>query len=205
MAVRPDCCSQKPLGDETSTDNAEASPGRLRVRLPGRKRLGLRQVNNGGRYAKPLGATRDSLTAPARYEGSIMRENSTHSVPNQRFSCDQGSAITLDDTQANDKLFIKTRNSEYRFQIADPLTHKGLLSGGALGEEPREAYLIESLCRGEDGKVQVCSGLNTGARALFYCSSGHRIERVTTSEISSLILVKGEESEKRGDLPSKTD
>jgi hypothetical protein len=104
-----------------------------------------------------------------------------------------GTAITLDDTQANDKLLIKTRNSEYRFQIEDPITHKGMLSGGSLGEEPREAYLIESLCRGEDGKLQSCRGLNTGTRALFYFSSDGCTQRVTTSEISSLILVKAED------------
>lgn len=114
-------------------------------------------------------------------------------IPQPPFRVDMGPTITLDDTEANDKLLIKTRNSEYRFQIEDPITHKGMLSGGALGEEPREAYLIESLCRGEDGKLQSCRGLNTGARALFYFSSDGCIQRVTTSEISALILVKADD------------
>lgn len=119
-------------------------------------------------------------------------KNSSSSVSEQPYRCDMGPTITLDDTQANDKLLIKTRNSEYRFQIADPITHKGMLSGGALGDEPREAYLIESLCRGEDGKLKSCRGLNTGTRALFYFSSGGCVQRVTTSEISNVILVKAE-------------
>jgi hypothetical protein len=107
--------------------------------------------------------------------------------------------ITLDDIKADDKVVIKTRNSEYRFAIIDPLSHKGMLSGGALGEEPREAFLIESLGKDEDGASREFPGLKTGARALFYLSSGRVIERVTTSEISGLALVKAKD---RGSLSS---
>jgi hypothetical protein len=98
------------------------------------------------------------------------------------------SVIALDDINADDKVLIKTRNSEYRFAVIDPISHKGMLSGGALGNEPRVAYLIESRIKGEDG----CEfrGLRIGARALFYLSSGLAISRVRTSEISGLTLVK---------------
>lgn len=99
-------------------------------------------------------------------------------------------AIKLDDMCVNDKVLIKTRNSEYRFSVIDPLSHKGMLSGGALGEEQREAFLIETRGNGEDGVPREFRGLKTGARALFYLSSGLAIERVTTSIISDLILVK---------------
>ena len=96
-------------------------------------------------------------------------------------------AIALEDIMVHDKVVIRTRNSEYRFSVIDPVNHKGLLSGGALGEEPREAFLIESRCKGESGDFR---GLKSGARALFYLSSGSKVERVTTSEISGLKLVK---------------
>lgn len=104
--------------------------------------------------------------------------------------CDVESAITFEDVKADDKLLIKTRNSEYRFSVIDPLNHKGMLSGGTFGDEPREAFLIESLTRGEDGAFRDFRGLKTGARALFYLTSGRSIERVTTSKISGLTLVK---------------
>ena len=103
------------------------------------------------------------------------------------------SVINLDDISADDKVLIKTRNSEYRFAVIDPISHKGMLSGGALGDEPRVAYLIESRIKGEDGASREFPGLRTGARALFYLSSGLAIARVRTSEISGLTLVKAAE------------
>ncbi|MEK6409220.1 MAG: hypothetical protein AABN34_20030 [Acidobacteriota bacterium] len=88
---------------------------------------------------------------------------------------------------------IRTRNSEYRFSVIDPENHKGMLTGGPLGEEPREAFLIESIGKGENGALRDFRGLQTGTRALFYLSSGPKVERVTTSKISGLTLVKAED------------
>lgn len=117
-------------------------------------------------------------------------ETSLNNGPLHSYAGERGSAITFDDIKVNDKVLIRTRNSEYRFSVIDPLNHKGMLTGGTLGEEPREAFLIESLGRGEDGTLKDFRGLKTGARALFYLSSGRSIERVTTSKIDSLVLVK---------------
>ena len=120
-------------------------------------------------------------------------EASFDSGPLHSHRRDSSSGITFDDIEVNDKVLIRTRNSEYRFSVIDPLNHKGMLSGGNLGEEPREAFLIDSLAKGEDGVQRNVRGLKTGARALFYLSSGtssHGIERVTTSKISGLTLVK---------------
>jgi len=100
------------------------------------------------------------------------------------------SFITFDDINRDDKVLIKTLNSEYRFSVIDPVNHKGMLSGGSVGDEPREAFLIDSRGKNEDGILKDFRGLKTGARALFYLSSGRAIERVTTSKISSLTLVK---------------
>jgi hypothetical protein len=117
-------------------------------------------------------------------------EPSLDSTPRHSQSCDLGSAIAFDDIKPNDRILIRTRNSEYRFSVIDPTNHKGMLSGGTLGEEPREAFLIESHTKGEDGVRRNIRGLKTGARALFYLSSDRGIERVTTSKISGLTLVK---------------
>ena len=123
-------------------------------------------------------------------------ETSTNSGPVRPSGVDVNSAITFDEIKANDKVLIRTRNSEYRFSVIDPANHKGMLTGGTVGDEPREAFLIESLGRGEDGGLKDFRGLKTGARALFYLSSAGHIERVTTSKIDSLVLVKA------GDRPS---
>ena len=113
-------------------------------------------------------------------------DSSSHHLP----CCDLDSSITFDDIKADDKVLIKTKNSEYRFTVIDPQNHKGMLSGGTLGDEPCEAFLIESLGRNDDGILQDFRGLKTGARALFYLSSGPSIKRVTTSKISGLTLVR---------------
>jgi hypothetical protein len=101
--------------------------------------------------------------------------------------------ISLDEIGADDRVVIKTKNSEYRFAVIDPPSHRGMLSGGAIGEEPREAFLIESRSKDEAGAAHGFPGLKTGARALFYLSSGRVFERVTTSEISALSLVKAKD------------
>lgn len=120
----------------------------------------------------------------------MICEISQNSGPVYPPSGDLSSTITFEDIQANDKVLIRTKNSEYRFSVIDPVNHKGMLTGGSLGEESREAFLIESLGRGEDGTFKDFHGLKTGARALFYLSAGRSIERVTTSKIDSLVLVK---------------
>ncbi len=117
-------------------------------------------------------------------------ETSFDSGFHHSFCGDLDAAIPFDDINADDKVLIRTRNSEYRFSIIDPRSHKGMLSGGTLGEEPREAFLIESRSKGEDGGSGEFRGLKTGAQALFYLSSGRAIERVTTSKIAGLTLVK---------------
>lgn len=121
-------------------------------------------------------------------------ESQMDSGPLHSFGRDPGSAITFDDMRPNDKIVIKTRNSEYQFFVSDPVNHKGMLSGGALGENPREAFLVESLSSEDGGVIQDFGGLKTGGRALFYLSSGPRVERVTTSKISGLTLVKAADS-----------
>jgi hypothetical protein len=103
-------------------------------------------------------------------------ETSFNSGTHHSFSSDFDAAISLDDIRVDDKVLIRTRNSEYRFSVIDPHTNKGMLSGGALGEKPREAFLIESLSKGEDGASREFPGLKTGARALFYLSSGRAVE-----------------------------
>lgn len=125
-----------------------------------------------------------------RFEASF---NSGTSGAHPSHSGEVDAVICLEDIRADDNVVIKTRNSEYRFAIVDPPRHKGMLSGGAIGAKPREAFLIESRSKDEAGATRGFRGLKTGARALFYLSSGRVFERVTTSEISGLKLVKAKD------------
>lgn len=137
--------------------------------------------------------------APVAYYRDIFKDLIMHcetlldSGAHHSICCDVESRIAFEDIKADDKVLIKTTNSEYRFSVTDPSSHKGMLSGGKLGEVPKEAFLIESLVRDENGGLRDFRGLKTGARALFYLSglsSARSIERVTTSKISGLTLVK---------------
>lgn len=120
----------------------------------------------------------------------MLSETSTDSGPNHSAFCDLTSEIELDDINTDDNVLIRTRNSEYRFLMIDSVKHRGRLSGGSIGEEPREAILIESQSNDDGGALKGFHGLRIGARALFYVTSGRGVERVTTSIILGLTLVR---------------
>jgi hypothetical protein len=101
--------------------------------------------------------------------------------------------IDLDDLKAKDKVVIRTRNSTYRFLVADPAKRFGFLTGGALGNSTRNAVLIESVAVEEDAKLERCSALRTGARILFYLSSPRGAERMATSVVEELVVIGSEE------------
>jgi hypothetical protein len=101
--------------------------------------------------------------------------------------------IDLDDLKAKDKVVIRTRNSAYRFLVTDPAKRLGVLTGGALGNNTRDAVLIESVAVEEDAKLERSSGLRTGARILFYLSSPRGAERMATSVVEELVVIRSEE------------
>ena len=101
--------------------------------------------------------------------------------------------IDLDDLKAKDRVVIRTRNSTYRFLVTDPAKRLGVLTGGALGNNTRDAVLIESVAVQEDAKLERSSGLRTGARILFYLSSPRGAERLATSVVEELVVIRSEE------------
>ena len=100
--------------------------------------------------------------------------------------------LSLDNMIRNDKLLIKTGNSAYRFVFSDPALRQGVLSGGALSDTPRSAILIGSIAEGADGERNEISGLKVGARAVFYLVSPTGMERLITSAVVNLTLIKGD-------------
>ncbi|HXG65777.1 MAG TPA: hypothetical protein VNO70_11770 [Blastocatellia bacterium] len=105
--------------------------------------------------------------------------------------------IAFDDLSATDEIFIRTENSEYRFSVIDPAQHSGVLSGGAWGDQRREAFLIGAVS--EDGKSPKMTSevLKTGARALFFLNTGKGVQRILTSVIQKLSRVPGQQSSPR--------
>lgn len=104
--------------------------------------------------------------------------------------------IPFNDLRASDSLLIETRNSTYSFSIVDPKSRLGVLSGGALSEQAEDATLIgvklESGVSDSD-----TSRLTTDSRALFYLHVGGCFRSLTTSVITSLVHIRGADSERR--------
>ena len=102
-------------------------------------------------------------------------------------------SIDFDDLKPKDKVVIRTVNSTYRFLITDPAKRQGVLTGGALGKNTRNAVLIESFIVEDEQRIDSSYGLKIGARILFYLSSARGAERMATSIIVELVVIRSEE------------
>ena len=102
------------------------------------------------------------------------------------------SEICLDNVDPSDRIVIETRNSLYQFSVRDASQRSGVLSGGPLSEDIRDAVLMGTLSSDGGGfKVNHLS-LKTNARAFFYIKSSRGVERLITSAIISLSLIKSD-------------
>ncbi|MFY9607326.1 MAG: hypothetical protein WAU45_01765 [Blastocatellia bacterium] len=102
-------------------------------------------------------------------------------------------SIDFDDLNPKDKVVIRTRNSSYRFLITDPAKRRGVLTGGALGNNTLDAVLIESFAQESNAKRETSYDLKTGARVLFYLYSTKGAERIATSVIQELVVIRTEQ------------
>lgn len=100
--------------------------------------------------------------------------------------------IAFESLKKNDRILIKTNNNTYRFSIVDAALRQGVLVGGSLGETPRRAVLVVSVTQEAGGEVSETCGLKAGARAVFYLVSLDGMERLITSAVSSLRLVRND-------------
>lgn len=108
--------------------------------------------------------------------------------------------LVFDNITRNDRLLIKTNNSLYRFVFADPALRQGALTGGTLSDASRSAILIGSIIEVADGRVSETPGLKVGARAVFYLVSPAGMERLITSVVIKITLIRGDKN-----LPLLTD
>ena len=94
--------------------------------------------------------------------------------------------LTFKDIAESDTILIRTQNSEYEFAVTDAEGRRGLLSGGSLGGEQRDANLVGALPESGPALVGDTTKLETGSRAMFYLSAKRGIERLITSVITGI-------------------
>ncbi|HVG19093.1 MAG TPA: hypothetical protein VNI02_08560 [Blastocatellia bacterium] len=94
--------------------------------------------------------------------------------------------IIFKDISPSDRIMIRTQNSEYRFSVLDPDERRGILTGGSLGNQQRNAVLVGTLSGGGNSFASDASKLKTGSRALFYLTAKNGVERLITSIITNL-------------------
>ena len=96
--------------------------------------------------------------------------------------------LTFKDIEESDTILIRTQNSEYKFAVTDAEGRRGVLSGGSLGGERRDANLVGALPESGPALIGDTSKLKTGSRALFYLSAKRGIERLITSVITGITI-----------------
>ncbi|HXG68927.1 MAG TPA: hypothetical protein VNO70_27760 [Blastocatellia bacterium] len=90
-----------------------------------------------------------------------------------------------------DQLLIRTENSEYRFSVTDPTLRRGILAGGSLGDQRREAVLAGALAGDGCGFMGELFALKPQARAVFSVSMEGGVRHVVTSPIKEVMLLRG--------------
>ncbi|MEW6730509.1 MAG: hypothetical protein AB1489_04130 [Acidobacteriota bacterium] len=96
--------------------------------------------------------------------------------------------VAFDVLKANDKLIIRTKNSQYQFRVTDPVDRRGILSGGQLGNEAHEAVL---LCVAPDNSEQLHNkSIKINSKAIFFLlQTSLGVQRLHTSSITDVKLV----------------
>ena len=102
--------------------------------------------------------------------------------------------IDFKELKPEQNLFIRTQNSEYRFRVVDPDERRGMLSGGSLGSNRREAVLIGTLPDGSYIEAADVNKLKIGTRALFFLGANRGVERLITSAITDIATEQGRDS-----------
>src|SRR5215213_4660217 len=98
--------------------------------------------------------------------------------------------INFEEVKPSDEISIKTENSLYSFSVEEPEQRKGILTGGTLGNQRREAVLVSSIEGDGRAGTKAFTELKTGARALFFMTAKNGIERLITSVITHLSHLK---------------
>jgi|SRR6185503_10286776 len=98
--------------------------------------------------------------------------------------------IELDRLSKGDRVSVQTQRSRYQFSVLDASTQRGTLTGGALGNQILEVFLCGTIS--EDRTDSDSSELKTGSRAIFFIDLKHEAQRLITSPITDIAIVRGD-------------
>ena len=85
------------------------------------------------------------------------------------------------------EISIRTRSSEYLFQVSEPGQCRGFLSGGRLGNQPH-AVMLAGTIPPTNQPVTECPRLESGRRAIFFIDADG-FDLLTTSVITMVTHV----------------
>ena len=107
----------------------------------------------------------------------------------------ESKVMTFGDLRQADSISVKTERSNYRFSILDPIGRRGMLTGGALGDQVREAVLIGAIS--EDDACYHTTELKTGWRAVFFVTADNCLNHMITSAVTDIAHIRGAVEGKR--------
>jgi len=99
--------------------------------------------------------------------------------------------LALNELNATDTIRLETKNHKYEFVVLDPAGKRGLLSGGSVGDNQREAILIGSMAKNTKGFDCDNQVVKMGDRVLFGIITDKEPESFFTTSIRSLSVVRG--------------
>lgn len=94
--------------------------------------------------------------------------------------------IPFRNLKSTDQVIINTQNHEYQFEILNPATRSGILSGGRLGDNRYKAVFLFT-SQGTEVRVN-SNSMRTNANALFLLELNDNLAHLYTSQIKSLQL-----------------
>lgn len=94
--------------------------------------------------------------------------------------------LRVTELNASDEITIRTQFSDYSFRVTDPVECRGILRGGRLGDQRREAYFAGTTLSASSQSTEP-SRLETGYRFVFLIE-GNGLKRLTTSIVTEITL-----------------
>ena len=94
--------------------------------------------------------------------------------------------LRVTELNASDEITIRTQFSDYNFRVTDPVQCRGILRGGRLGDQRRDAFFAGKILTA-NGQSSERSRLEAGYRFVFLIE-GNGLKRLTTSIVTEIIL-----------------
>ena len=94
--------------------------------------------------------------------------------------------LRVTELNVSDEITIRTQFSDYSFRVTDPVQCIGILRGGRLGNQRREAYFAGTILPASSQSTEPAR-LETGYRFVFLIE-GNGLKRLTTSTVTEIIL-----------------